>query len=69
MRLALIEASQERIGTLADRVFLLCFHYNPATGKYGFLISRVMQVAGIGTAAVLALYIILSVRRDQFSSP
>jgi protein SCO1/2 len=69
VRLALIEASQERIGTVADRVFLLCFHYNPATGKYGLLISRLMQVAGIGTAAILALYVILNVWRDRFSSP
>ena len=58
VRLALIDASHERIGSLADRVFLLCFHYNPATGKYGLLIKRVIQVAGTGTAAALAAFII-----------
>jgi protein SCO1/2 len=65
VRLALIEASHERIGSLADRVFLLCFHYNPATGKYGLLISHVMQVAGIGTAAVLAAYIAFMLHRER----
>ncbi|HMJ06151.1 MAG TPA: SCO family protein [Chthoniobacterales bacterium] len=65
VRLALIEASHERVGSLADRVFLLCFHYNPATGKYGLLISRVLQFAGVGTAAVLALYIIWMLRRER----
>ncbi len=65
VRLALIEASQERIGSLADRFFLLCFHYNPATGKYGLLISHVMQFAGIGTAAVLAAYIALMLHRER----
>ena len=64
VRLSLIEASQERIGTLADRVFLLCFHYNPATGKYGLLISRVIQVGGTGTALLLAGYIIAMLRRE-----
>ncbi len=65
VRLSLIEASNERVGSLADQVFLLCFHYNPATGKYGLLISRVMQFAGIGTAAALAFYIAWSVRREH----
>ncbi|MEP6810906.1 MAG: SCO family protein [Chthoniobacterales bacterium] len=68
VRLALIEASHEEVGTLADRVFLLCFHYNPATGKYGLLISRVIQVAGVGTASVLALAIGWMIRREgQFA--
>lgn len=65
VRLALIDASQERVGSLADRVFLLCFHYNPATGKYGLLIGRVIQVAGIGTTAALAGYIIWMLRRER----
>src|SRR3982750_2352050 len=38
VRLALINASENQIGSLADRVFLLCFHYNPQTGRYGFVI-------------------------------
>ncbi len=65
VRLALIDASQERIGSLADRVFLLCFHYNPATGKYGLLIIRVMQFAGIGSAVALGAYIVINLRRDR----
>ena len=65
VRLALIEAARGRVGSLADRVFLLCFHYNPATGKYGLLISRVMQIAGLGTAALLALSIIWMLRRER----
>jgi len=64
VRLALIEASRGRIGSTADRVFLLCFHYNPATGKYGLLINRVLQIAGIGSALAVALYIALNLRRE-----
>jgi protein SCO1 len=65
VRLALVDASRERVGSLADRVFLLCFHYNPQTGKYGLLITRVMQVAGIGSALALAAYIALNVCRER----
>src|SRR4051812_8152678 len=65
VRLALIEASREQIGSLADRIFLLCFHYNPHTGRYGLLITRVMQFAGIGTALALAAYVVLNVLRER----
>jgi protein SCO1 len=65
VRLALIEASREHIGSLADRVFLLCFHYNPATGKYGLLISRIMQIAGIGSALAVAGYIALNLQGER----
>ncbi len=65
VRLALIGASREQIGTLSDRVFLLCFHYNPASGKYGLLIGRVIQIAGIGSALALTFYIALNLRRER----
>lgn len=65
VRLALLEASENRVGSLADRIFLLCFHYNPNTGKYGLLISRVLQIAGCGTVLLLAGSIALMSRRDR----
>src|SRR5205085_10059330 len=65
VRLALAEASQGRIGSLADRVFLLCFHYNPQTGRYGVLIMRLMQVTGVGTALTVGAYVVLNVRRER----
>lgn len=46
LRLGLIEASQNRIGTLADQVVLYCYHYDPRTGRYGAIVSRVIQVSG-----------------------
>jgi protein SCO1/2 len=64
VRLALLEASDNKIGSLADRVFLLCFHYNPNTGKYGLIISRVLQIAGTGTALLLGGYIAMMIRRE-----
>ena len=46
---AIVESSQGRIGTLADRVLLLCYHYDPLTGKYGLAISRALWVGGLLT--------------------
>lgn len=65
VRLALIEASNSHVGSVADQLFLLCFHYNPSTGKYGLLITRVMQFAGVGTAALLALFVTTQLRREH----
>jgi protein SCO1/2 len=65
VRLALIEASNSRIGSLTDQLFLLCFHYNPATGKYGLVIKRVIQFGGISTVLMLGGFITLMVRREQ----
>ena len=46
LRLALIQASNEKIGNIADAVILYCFHYDPVTGKYNAIIGRVLQLAG-----------------------
>jgi len=32
MRLGIVEASQNKIGSLADQVLLYCYHYDPRTG-------------------------------------
>jgi protein SCO1 len=64
LRLALIEASNSHIGSLTEQLFLLCFHYDPASGKYGLLIKTVIQFAGMSTVLVLACGIALMVRRE-----
>lgn len=53
LRLALVGASQGRLGSLVDRLVLLCCGYDPATGRYSLAIGRSMQVLGV--AFVLAL--------------
>lgn len=53
LRLGLIQASNNRIGTLADQIVLYCYHYDPRTGRYGAIVFRVMQVSGGFTLLVL----------------
>jgi protein SCO1/2 len=49
LRLGLIEAADNKIGSPVDQLLLYCYHYDPTTGKYGARIMRVMQVGGIVT--------------------
>jgi protein SCO1/2 len=64
VKLGLIEASGNTIGSAIDAVQLFCFHYNPATGKYGLLITNVLRLSGIATVGVLAVFMLVMFRRD-----
>jgi len=69
VRLALIEASSGKIGSpLQDAVLLYCFHYDPATGKYGLLIGNVLHIAGVLTVLLIAIGIIVMARREKYGA-
>jgi len=63
LRLGLIQASQDRIGSLADQVVLYCYHWDPHTGRYGVIVSRVLQISGAITLLTLGAVLILLFRR------
>jgi len=62
LRLGLIQASQNKIGTLADQVLLYCYHYDPNTGKYGAVISRVLQLSALATILGLGTLMVVLIR-------
>jgi protein SCO1/2 len=62
LRLGLIQASENKIGTLADQVLLYCYHYDPATGKYGAIISRVLQLSALVTILALGIFMTVLIR-------
>ena len=62
LRLGLIQASQNKIGTLADQVLLYCYHYDPNTGKYGAIISRVLQLSALATVLGLGTLMVVLIR-------
>jgi protein SCO1 len=53
LRLALVEASHEKIGNPVDEILLYCCEYDPMTGKYSLIISRVLQVGAAITIVSL----------------
>lgn len=65
LRLGLVESSHGRIGSRADQVLLLCYHYDPLTGKYGLAIAGLMRWAGILTILGLAWFLFAMVRRER----
>ena len=68
MRLSLVEASEGKIGTVADRIMLFCFHYDSETGKYTLAAMNLMRLGGVLTVAILALVIWRWVRRDKHTA-
>jgi protein SCO1/2 len=65
IRLGLIEASEERIGTAIDDFLLFCYHYDPATGKYGAAVLRMVRLGGIATVVAFLSFLAVSLRRER----
>ena len=65
VRLALVEASNNKLGSVVDTVLLLCYHYDPATGKYGAATLLAVRIGFIGTVASVLAFIFVSLRRER----
>jgi protein SCO1 len=57
LRLALVEASQNKIGNPVDQLLLFCFHYDPSTGKYSATAVNIVRLGGILTVCALGIFI------------
>ncbi len=49
LKFALMDSAEGKIGNPAEQLYLYCFHYNPATGKYGLEILSVLRLMAIAT--------------------
>lgn len=65
LRLSLVEASREKIGSPVDAILLFCCAYNPATGKYGLLVSRLLMIAGGLTVLTIGGLVLMLSRTHQ----
>jgi len=65
LRLSLVEASANKIGSPVDQLLLYCYHYDPTTGKYGVIIMNVIRLAGLGTILALGAFMVVMFRRDR----
>jgi protein SCO1/2 len=65
VRLALLEASAGKVGSAIDAVMLYCYHYDPMTGRYGFVIMRALRVAGVATVLAIGGFVMVSLRRER----
>lgn len=65
IRLALVEAAKGKIGDLMDQFLLLCYHYDPSTGKYGFAVIGFLRLFCVLTVTALAAFIIRSLKDER----
>lgn len=65
LRLALVEASQGKIGDPVDQLLLYCYHYDPAAGRYGAAVMSIVRFAGAAFAFVLSTFLALMWRRER----
>jgi protein SCO1/2 len=65
LRWGLVEASENRIGSVADTVNLLCYAYDPMSGKYGVPVMRTLRASALLTLATLTGFVLLMLRRER----
>lgn len=64
VRLSLTEAGQGRIGGVAEKILLFCYHYDPQRNTYGLYAFRLTQILGTLTVLALGSFMIMNFRRD-----
>lgn len=65
LRLGLVEAGQNKIGTLADAVLLFCYHYDPEKGAYAKDVMNLLRAGGVLTILSLGTFITVMLIRDR----
>jgi protein SCO1/2 len=63
LRLALVEASRNRIGNVVDELLLYCYHYDPEKGKYSATVLRVLRLMAVATLLCLGTLMLVMNRR------
>ena len=64
LRLGLVEASANRIGSPVDNILTYCYHYDPQTNKHSLIVARVVQLGGLITLLLLGGFMLVMFRRD-----
>lgn len=65
LRLAVLDASEEKIGSPLAKALLYCYHYDLSTGRYSLAIMRIVQLAGAATVLSLGTLIVVWTRRER----
>ena len=64
LRLGLVEASTNHIGSPVDNILTYCYHYDPGTNKHSLIVARVVQLGGLVTMMTLGSFMLVMFRRD-----
>lgn len=64
LRLSLVEAANNKIGSVIDQVLLFCYRYDPTVGQYSVAILNLVRLGGIATMLGLGAFLFMMIRRD-----
>jgi protein SCO1/2 len=65
LKFGIMDSSADKVGNPAEQLLLYCYHYDPATGRYGLAILRVMRIAGVATVLGMGAMIFVFWRRNK----
>jgi len=65
LRMAIVESGAGKVGSMVDRLLLYCYHYNPATGRYGAIAMNLVRLGGVVTLVLLGGFIWAMRRRES----
>lgn len=69
LRMALVDASREKIGSPIDALLLFCFHYDATQGRYTLTIVNILKLAAVATLLGLISLIYYLVRNEKHEGP
>jgi protein SCO1/2 len=65
LKFGIMDSAADHVGSPAEQLLLYCYHYDPASGKYGFAILRAMRIGGIATLAGLGAMAFVFWKRNK----
>jgi len=65
LRLAIVDSSQGRLGSVVEELLLYCFHYDPSSGKYGAAFMNIMRLGGVLTFGLIVSFVVLMRWRES----
>ncbi len=65
LRFGVIEASEGKVGSLADQIILYCYQYDPTRGIYGLVVMRLLRIFGLITLVTLAALVLFLVYKTK----
>lgn len=70
LRLGLVEAASNQIGSPVDQLLLTCYHYDPVAGEYTLTIMNIVRVVGSLTVVALGAGLVIMLRdHKNFRTP
>lgn len=65
LKLSLVEASDGKIGSLADNLLLICYRFDHLSQGYSLRVMRVVQLGGVVTLVAIGAWLTVAIRRDR----